>query len=209
MSPKALRASVQAAGPSDGARFRFWGHALGVRAIQRELLLVASKQQQDGGSAPSAAGGVGLEEAADALFRRALFGPAAAAGAKEGRGPAPVCSGKRMLSTEGQVCSLIGGDRTESNSNLGSIHRPTDPRTHRPALSVTLYNTQEGEILRDISRTFPLEPLFRESTGVGQNLLASVLKACLAFHADVGCVFHTSGSAPMVYLSQALLCFSC
>lgn len=50
------------------------------------------------------------------------------------------------------------------------------------------HTRQEGEILRDISRTFPLEPLFRESSGVGQNLLANVLKACLAFHDDVGCV---------------------
>lgn len=96
LSPKALRASVQAAGPSDGARFRFWGHALRVRAVQRELLL--------GQRAGSDVAGAGLEEAADALFRLALFGTAAAAAAQEGeRGPAPVCSGKRMLSTEGQV----------------------------------------------------------------------------------------------------------
>ena len=48
------------------------------------------------------------------------------------------------------------------------------------------HTLQEGEIHRDIARTFPLEPLFRESAGVGQNLLANVLKACLAFHDDVG-----------------------
>lgn len=45
---------------------------------------------------------------------------------------------------------------------------------------------QEGEILRDVTRTFPTEALFRDSAGVGQNLLANVLKACLYFHDDVG-----------------------
>lgn len=47
--------------------------------------------------------------------------------------------------------------------------------------------------MRDISRTFPLEPLFRQSSSVGQNLLANVLKACLAFHRDVGCVTFVVG----------------
>jgi hypothetical protein len=45
---------------------------------------------------------------------------------------------------------------------------------------------QEGEILRDVTRTFPMEPLFRSSNGVGQHLLANILKACLTFHNDVG-----------------------
>ena len=45
---------------------------------------------------------------------------------------------------------------------------------------------QEGEILRDVTRTFPLEPLFRNPRGVGQNLLANILKALLALHDDVG-----------------------
>jgi len=48
---------------------------------------------------------------------------------------------------------------------------------------------QEGEILRDVTRTFPLEPLFRNPRGVGQNLLANILKALLAFHHDVGWVY--------------------
>jgi hypothetical protein len=51
---------------------------------------------------------------------------------------------------------------------------------------------------------------------VGQNLLANVLKACLAFHADVGCVgglgtgllFRGVGSAVAKYFSACGPLFS-
>ncbi|CAM9993635.1 unnamed protein product, partial [Discosporangium mesarthrocarpum] len=44
----------------------------------------------------------------------------------------------------------------------------------------------EGEILRDVGRTFPSQRIFRDPNGMGQNMLANVLRACLASHPDVG-----------------------
>lgn len=82
LRPKALRASVQAAGPSDGARFRFWAFALRVRAVQREQLVVGEEMDVD--------------TAAGAAFRQALFGQGQGAGGA-------AYSGKLSLSKEGQV----------------------------------------------------------------------------------------------------------
>lgn len=99
LCPKALRASVQAAGPSDGARFMFWGHALRVRQVQRELLLHQVGKQGEGRQTDGDGGVLEAEENAEAAaaFQRALFGPQAE---EEG---GPLYSGKLSLSTEGQV----------------------------------------------------------------------------------------------------------
>ncbi|CAB1117035.1 unnamed protein product [Ectocarpus sp. CCAP 1310/34] len=47
-------------------------------------------------------------------------------------------------------------------------------------------NGAEGEISRDVGRTFPRQDLFKSRNGPGQNLLANVLKACLKTNPDVG-----------------------
>eukprot|EP00638_Chattonella_subsalsa_P000176 CAMPEP_0117739670 /NCGR_PEP_ID=MMETSP0947-20121206/3893_1 /TAXON_ID=44440 /ORGANISM="Chattonella subsalsa, Strain CCMP2191" /LENGTH=1013 /DNA_ID=CAMNT_0005555655 /DNA_START=834 /DNA_END=3876 /DNA_ORIENTATION=- len=45
----------------------------------------------------------------------------------------------------------------------------------------------QGEILRDITRTYPSHPLFKDSgVGPGQQMLANVLFACTHYHAKVG-----------------------
>ncbi|KAF7459355.1 TBC domain-containing protein [Cryptosporidium felis] len=43
-----------------------------------------------------------------------------------------------------------------------------------------------GDIYRDISRTFPRHPLFRERNNLGQNSLFSVLRAYSLYNPDVG-----------------------
>ena len=44
----------------------------------------------------------------------------------------------------------------------------------------------EAEIWRDVHRTFPQHPLFRQVGGAGQTLLTSILKQCAAMNKEVG-----------------------
>ncbi len=43
----------------------------------------------------------------------------------------------------------------------------------------------EGEISRDVGRTFASHSLFQKNSGVGQNMLSNILKACNAVFTDV------------------------
>lgn len=45
---------------------------------------------------------------------------------------------------------------------------------------------QEGEIFRDVGRTFPTTPLFEDEDSVGQHLLVNVLSAFASAHSDIG-----------------------
>lgn len=47
-------------------------------------------------------------------------------------------------------------------------------------------NGIEGEILKDISRTFPLHPLFRDLNGIGQRILGNVLLSCSIYNKKIG-----------------------
>jgi hypothetical protein len=44
----------------------------------------------------------------------------------------------------------------------------------------------EGEILRDIDRTFPRLTCFADGNGHGQRILSNILLACKNFHSNVG-----------------------
>ena len=44
----------------------------------------------------------------------------------------------------------------------------------------------EAEIWRDVHRTFPQHPLFRQVGGAGQTLLTEILKQCASMNGDVG-----------------------
>lgn len=58
---------------------------------------------------------------------------------------------------------------------------------NRPSIGTASLNKtgREGEILRDVSRTFPSASLFKDD-GRGQDMLANVLKACLRAEPGVG-----------------------
>ncbi|CAM9155733.1 unnamed protein product [Chrysoparadoxa australica] len=60
---------------------------------------------------------------------------------------------------------------------------PHSPCSGKAALSST---GGEGEILRDVSRTYPSHDMFLDPNGQGQNMLANVLRACLVTQPDVG-----------------------
>lgn len=47
-------------------------------------------------------------------------------------------------------------------------------------------NGVEGEILKDISRSYPLHPLFRDSKGLGQRLLGNILRSCSLYNKTIG-----------------------
>lgn len=57
-------------------------------------------------------------------------------------------------------------------------HNSDDPLGDSPHI--------EAEIWRDVHRTFPQHPLFRQVGGAGQTLLTEILKQCAAMNLDVG-----------------------
>lgn len=157
LAPGLLRASVHATGPSDSTRFQFWKKTLRVTDVQRELLLSHEGTEEQ------------QDEAAFHVFTTVLFG---GRGHSHGQQPPQ------------QEDSDHDHPRPHQQPNEDDSHQLQQQRYSGKRMLA--HDGQEGEILRDVARTFPLEPLFRDSAGAGQNLLANVLKACLTFHDDTG-----------------------
>lgn len=172
LSQRLLHTSVIETGPSDATRFHFWKKALNVSSVQRRLLADFEDDVCEDGDF--------LDEAGFHVFTRVLFSSCLKQrerGKEEGsKGDETDRSGYENQGVDhGCIqCSSLGSTAHGCHQQRYSGKR------------MLAAEGQEGEILRDVARTFPLEPLFRDSAGVGQNLLANVLKACLSFHEDTG-----------------------
>jgi len=198
LAPGLLRSSIQATGPSDATRFQFWKKALRVAEVQRQLLFSPAggddgeaegeEEEEDGGL---------LDEAGFEVFRTVLF--SSASGCARGTGVEEVKEemGDGNGDNENEPLQVNAADEEYlySRSDGGPKPQPQPQEQQQQQQQqqqrysgkrMLAQDGQEGEVLRDVARTFPLEPLFRDSAGVGQNLLANVLKACLIFHEDTG-----------------------
>jgi hypothetical protein len=187
LAPGLLRSSIQATGPSDGTRFQFWKKALRVPEVQRQLLFSCSGVGGDGedGGPEEEDGGL-LDEAGFEVFRTVLY---RTSGRTQGGGGEDEVKGDNG-DNESEPPQVGAADEESlySRSDAGAKPQPQEEQQQQrySGKRMLAQDGQEGEILRDVARTFPLEPLFRDSAGVGQNLLANVLKACLSFHDDTG-----------------------
>ncbi len=60
-----------------------------------------------------------------------------------------------------------------------------DSLEHGGGISVLDHIGAEGEIRRDVGRTFPSIAIFMKKSGIGQNLLSNILNACTTVFTDV------------------------
>ncbi len=172
LAPSLLRSSIQATGPSDATRFQFWKKALRVTEVQHQLLFSCDT----GGDGEEEEDWDLLDKAGFEVFRSVLF--SSARGRAHG-------AGEEEIKEVGGTDDSNNEPREKDAACEESLNSCLQQQRYS-GKRMLAQDGQEGEILRDVARTFPREPLFRDSAGVGQNLLANVLKACLSFHDDTG-----------------------
>ncbi|KAG5182552.1 hypothetical protein JKP88DRAFT_277917 [Tribonema minus] len=91
----------------------------------------------------------------------------------------------KVEETKQQICKsqIVSADEYYQSLLAKATRGQSCGRTGTAALSPT---GVQGEILRDVCRTFPGLAFFRRRDGPGENMLSNVLRACAIAHPDVG-----------------------
>ncbi|CAM9756730.1 unnamed protein product [Scytosiphon promiscuus] len=173
------------AGVPDELRIEFWTCVLNVKKEREDH---EARARRERGASDGSGGDV---------YEACLYGddPACGSGWAAGEAEAETAiearEGDRPL--EEGVDSSGDGKLDSGAGDASDDHRVMPPAPpQRPSLlppsgwRVLSRNGAEGEISRDVGRTFPRQELFKSRNGPGQNLLANVLKACLKTNPDVG-----------------------